>query len=205
MLPRWLDRGARRERRAARRFVLLLRERYGMSGAEARASFRAFYRQAERELAASPERPGPRHGDRLLELESSDESAFLYLARRRDEGVTDDDVRAWWNLEEIERRILRQADEKQRFGILIHHIKAGMTEAEAAERVRKELPIYGDPDDARAGTGDDRPLPDELRDRVERLRRERYRADPGAFLERLERASSFNALARALLREEPRG
>ena len=42
----------------------------------------------------------------------------------------------------------------------------GEDKNEAAAHVRKIHPMYGDPDDTRHTAGDDRPLPYELKDRV---------------------------------------
>ena len=173
-----------------------------MSDAEARGHFRVFFEKAESEFRAlGVSAPRPLDGERMLEQESSDEATFLYLAKRRKEGVTDEDVRGWWNLHDIERRILVQAEEKHRFGLLIHHIKGGMSEAEATARVRREVPVYGDPDAESSGEPDDRPLPDELRDRVERFREEAYADDPGGFVRETEAATSMNALVRKAMRD----
>jgi hypothetical protein len=41
-----------------------------------------------------------------------------------------------------------------------------LSEEEAAKEVKKYFPIFGDPDDTSTSSGDDRPLPCELKDRI---------------------------------------
>ena len=66
---------------------------------------------------------------------------------------------------------------------------------DTVERSRKEL-IFGDPDGTKYLTGDDRPLPDNLRFRVAVYMGKRKRTDPELLANEIAKASSVNALIR---------
>jgi hypothetical protein len=72
---------------------------------------------------------------------------------------------------------------------------------DTVKRSRKE-PLYGNPDDTRYFTGDDRPLPDNLRYRVAVYMGKRKRTEPELLVNEIAKASSVNALIR---REALRG
>jgi hypothetical protein len=64
------------------------------------------------------------------------------------------------------------------------------------KKVEKSLPIYGDPDDTSHKTGDDRPLPDELKNRINIYIEKRVRDNPEKYKNEIEESSTFNALIR---------
>ena len=66
---------------------------------------------------------------------------------------------------------------------------------DTVKRSRKE-PIFGDPDDTRYLTGDDRPLPDNLRFRVAVYMGMRKRTNPELLVNEITKASSVNAWVR---------
>ncbi len=70
-----------------------------------------------------------------------------------------------------------------------------LNEEEAGKRVKKSCPIFGDPDDAHV-TGEDRPLPHELKDRINIYVEKRSQTDPEKLKKEIEGSSSFNALIR---------
>jgi len=132
-----------------------------------------------------------------LDKESTDEEAKSYLAKMRKEGVTDEDIRWWWNRHDLERRMITAADEWFQYALYLKLIKEdGLSRNEAAKRIRKFYPIYGDPDDTSVMAGEDRPLPIELKLRVNIYMTRRRQADSEQFIKDLEESSSFNALIR---------
>jgi hypothetical protein len=140
-------------------------------------------------------------GEILLEREKTDEEVRNAFAPKRAEGVTNEDIALWWNMDDLERRMICRVDEMHRillFEKLVHG--DGVTEPEAARMVAKRFPIYGDPDHLVLGTDDDRPLPFELKWRVNRYLAERTKADPDGFREEAEASTSLNALLRRALR-----
>jgi len=135
-------------------------------------------------------------GDTLLERESTDERTKSMLAKKRDEGVKDEDIRWWWNMYDIERRMMLKVDELHRLALFEKLQEQNNSAEEAAEMVRKSYPIFGDPDDTTNVAGKDRPLPYELKDRVNIYVEKRSQMDPEQFKREIEQSSTVNCLIR---------
>src|SRR5262245_37746132 len=130
------------------------------------------------------------------------------LPLKRADGVTDNDIRWWWSLFDVDRKMLLKTDDFARTTLFLHvlekngHLGKEVAVAKAGVRVRKLHPIYGLPDDdddyaRRTGTGkEDRPLPYELKHRVNQYIERRARRDVEVYKEDIERSTSFNALVR---------
>jgi hypothetical protein len=141
-------------------------------------------------------------GDFLLENESRDKKIKSILAPKRNEGVRDQDIRWWFNMDDLQRTILLRIDEVTRHALFIRLRKEeALSEDEAAKRVRKAYPVFGDPGDTRLATGEDRPLPYELKDRINSYVIKRMQTNPEAFKKEIQRSSTFNALVRGELRK----
>lgn len=76
----------------------------------------------------------------------------------------------------------------------------GLGAEEAGTKVRKFYPIYGDPQDTTHAIGDDRPLPYEIKERVNRYIERRSQADPDKCKKEIEDSTTFNALVRREIR-----
>lgn len=115
----------------------------------------------------------------------------------RSEGATDEDIREFWNLHDLQRRMVLWSEEVFRFATFKDLLAKGLSADEAMMQVRGMFPMYGDPLETQHTTGDDRPLPHELRGRVDR-----YREKWGACViaQGLSAHSSYNAFVRAELR-----
>jgi hypothetical protein len=72
----------------------------------------------------------------------------------------------------------------------------GLNEEEAAKEVRKFHVIYGDPDDTTHTVGDDRPLPEELKDRINIYIIKKSTTDREKYKKEIEGSSTLNALLR---------
>lgn len=121
------------------------------------------------------------------------------VERAKDEGATEEDIRRWWNRDGLQRRLICWAEEVAvREPMFETARRYGLSEEEAEQKVRQFFPLYGDPGDADEPAGEDRPLPHELRDRVERYRREH---DSSEVREKLKDYSSYNALVRDEIRK----
>jgi len=127
-------------------------------------------------------------------------SALVKKARR--EGATDNDIKEWWNLHDLERYMIRVYDNHSQLVSFINGLESGKSEEEAAKGVKKFFPIYGDPDDTSKSIGDDRPLPYELKSRVNRYNERVQRQDPYGrdFKKKIDSYTTFNALIRAEIR-----
>ena len=122
------------------------------------------------------------------------------IAKKKAEGVRQEDIRWWWNLNDIERRMMVKVDDTTRTALFMQELENGKAPAEAAAKVRKFHPMYGDPDDTTHTRGDDRPLPYELKDRINLHIEKRARLDPEKYKAEIEQAPTFNALVRKEIR-----
>ncbi len=139
----------------------------------------------------------PNAGDLILEKEKNDENTRRVLEKKRREGMRDEDIRWWWNLNGVERMMMLKVDEFYRMAL---HIKCreedGMSVEQAAEQIRRSHPIFGNPEDATHTQGDDRPIPEELKGRINIYIEKRMKSDPEKFKAEIKQSTTFNALIR---------
>ena len=139
-------------------------------------------------------------GDRLLEQEPTDPNLAREFQNKRREGVTDEDIRRYWNMRDLERRALEQMYR----GILYATWKAaraeGRSDEEAARHARKFHAYWGVPDDTRVTRDDDRPLPLELMKREDAWFTKERATNPEELKQRMARSTSYNALIREEIR-----
>lgn len=178
-------------------YVQMFQTTEGMSFSEARDTVRMMLKDAKKES----EKEGTAHlphnfGDILLEKESTDEGIQSMLTKLRQEGVRDEDIRFWWNRDDLERRMMQQEDFMSRFSLFLKLRDQGLSPKEAAKGVAKRFPVFGDSDDATLGSGEDRPLPHELKDRVNIWIQRRCGSDPERFEKAIGYSTSVNSLIR---------
>ncbi len=140
-------------------------------------------------------------GDRLLEKEKIDGKTKEKFEIKRKEGVRDEDIRWWFNLDDIERRMMLKVDMAHISTLFISELDKGKIEDDADKTVRKYHPIYGDLNDESHGTGDNRPLPFELKDRIN-IYIEKQGINNPEYKEKIEKSSTFNALVREEIRSK---
>jgi hypothetical protein len=197
--PDW----AEAERRLEPQYVSFFREAMSMPEEIAHEIFKTFAEeQKEAARREGTDRFPASFGDILLEREKTDEKVRDAFAPKRAEGVTEEDIALWWNMHDLERRLICKVDEMNRILLFQNLVQeSGATEPEAARMVAKRFPIYGDPDHLVLETDDDRPLPFELKWRINRYIAERTKADPDGFHEEVESSTSLNALLRRTIRQ----
>ena len=116
--------------------------------------------------------------------------------------MKEEDLRWWWNLNDIERRIMLKQDD---FAIAISFAselkksnelseEKAMDKAEA--QVRKFHLIYGDPKDTTRTSGDDRPLPYELKNKINIYIEKRVEENFKKYKKEVDQSSTLNALIR---------
>ncbi len=186
------------KRRLEEEFVKEFHENMGMSMSEAKGLFRDLFARAKEASIEGKTFNYPLNaGDILLEKEQGDEKIRASLAKKRREGVTTDDIRWWWNRHDLERQLLLEIDQLDRIRRLREYLNEdGFGEKQAAQRIRKSEPVYGDPEDTEHTAGHDRPLPHELRNRIATYMKKRWATDPEKFLLDIDGSSTFNALVR---------
>jgi len=150
-------------------------------------------------------------GDIMLGIEKAEQPNIEKVAeifrrilpQKRAEGVRDEDIRWWWNLNDVERQMMLSIDEFHRLALFINEIKSGKTDKEAGRTVWEAHPIYtnGDPDIKPEQSPfelkrEDFPLPIELKDRVNRYIEKRASDGPEKIKQDLKGFSTFNAFIR---------
>ena len=179
-------------------YLPIFRKMMGMSPAQAKRTFKDLYKKVTEEARKEDTlNLPPDLGDRLLEREAEDKKVSELLAKKSGEGVRDEDICWWWNMHDLERRMISKVDEVFVYALFLRFTKEeGLSAAEANERICKVRPMFGDPTDSRYGRGNDRPLPEELRQRVNAYMTKRARKDPEGLKREVEKCSSFNAFIR---------
>ncbi len=125
------------------------------------------------------------------------ESICKEIPTKRKEGVTDEDISLWWNLCDIERWVTVEYDNELHMACMINYMQNNnLSMDEAMDRLRKYYPLYGDPEDTSNTKGDDRPLPFELKDRVNTYMSKRTVMDLSKYKKEVEQSTTFNALVR---------
>lgn len=129
------------------------------------------------------------------------------LQQKRTEGVKDENIRWWWNLNDVERNMMLSVDEFHRIALFIKEIKSGKPPEGAGKTVWKYHPIYtyGDPNTKPEKSPfevkrEDFPLPIELKDRVNSYIEKRATVDPDKYKQDIEQSATFNALVRKEIR-----
>jgi hypothetical protein len=191
------------EKQLEPQYVSFFRESMSMPEEVAREIFKSFAEeQKEAARRDGTDRLPESFGESLLDREQTDEKVRTAFAPKRAEGVTDEDIALWWNMHDLERRMICRVDEMNRILLFEKLVQgSGMTEPEAAQSVAKRFPVYGDREHLVLGTDDDRPLPFELKWRVNRYLTERTKADPDGLREEADASTSMNALLRKAIRQ----
>jgi hypothetical protein len=196
--PDW----AETEKRLEPQYVSFFRESMGMPEEIAREIFKTFAEeQKDAARREGTDRLPESFGDILLEREPTDEKVRAAFAPKRADGVSDEDIALWWNMHDLERRLICRVDEMNRILLFEKLVQGGVAEPEAARMVAKRFPVYGDPEHLVLGTEDDRPLPFELKWRINRYIAGRTTAETDSFQEEVEASTSLNAILRKAIRQ----
>jgi hypothetical protein len=137
------------------------------------------------------------YGQRMIDTAATDKKVAGEIEKLRKDGVNDDDIKSWWGLHDIERRLLLKLDETNRSGLFLKLTTMDkMPPAEANKIVQKYHPIYGNPEDTSQYKGEDRPLPPELRERITRYIEKEIKKPLEEQQEMLDKFPSLNARIR---------
>ncbi len=182
-------------------YIPQLMEGMDISLPQAQVTFIRLLEQARNEsLDRGTAKLPERYGNLLLASEAEDERIRAMLASRRQEGVRNEDIRWWWNMHDLERRMMLKVDEQRRTTQYLRYRQAGLSKEEAGAKVRTYYPTYGDPDDLPEDKPEDNHLPPELKRRIDRYIEKRMEMDTDGFKQDLEASSTFNALVRREIR-----
>lgn len=139
-------------------------------------------------------------GDEILEREKSSGQINPNFENKRKEGVRDEDIRWWFNLNDIERIMMLKVDELHQATLYMSQLEEGKSPKEALAIVCKYHPRYGDLTGRTYGSEDDRPLPYELKDRINIYIQKRASENSEKYKSEIEQSSTFNALIRKEIR-----
>lgn len=130
-------------------------------------------------------------GDQILAREANEPTWHAWLEMLRAAGVTNDDIRCWWNMCAFEQEMLLKNDDIGRTTTYIGLKMKGLTPEECAIQVHKYHPSFTSP----PGEPPDGPLPVELKRRV-MIYTEKHYNDMAGFRTKVARESTFNAFVR---------
>ena len=121
------------------------------------------------------------YGNWLLKEESKTPKIRRMLNKARADGATNQDIQIWGNMHDLEKRMMVKQDDNTRVAIYVDWLKKNVPKVgdlpeggqekafdDAALHVRKFCTMFGDPVDTKYTSGDDRPLPYELKIRGNR-------------------------------------
>jgi hypothetical protein len=174
----------------------------GLPPPEARRAFWQLLDEIKKESLGTGAATIPKNfGDRLLERELIDDRVKALLEKKRAEGVTDHDIRWWWNMSHLERALMAKLDQLNRQLLIRQFIEdQELSPEEATRKLRTYDPVFGEVDETTTGSVDDKPLPYELKERVRRYVQRRAILDAAALTRDIEGSSSFNHLVRKELK-----
>ena len=132
------------EEQLENRIIQILMEK-GLTRSLAKKMCAEFFYTEIKNIAEQPPVPD-NFGDYLLENEENDESIRQMLALRWDIGVTEQEIRDWWNKAEIERRLIRKCFEMDLKSAFMLFRAKGLSYDEAGKQVRKIMIVYGERD-----------------------------------------------------------
>jgi len=179
----------------------MLVEHRGCSAQQAEETCRGLLAEAEVESRTQGTFGLPRDfGDTMLSSQATDPKFARMVERRRAEGVRDEDIRWWWNMHDLERQMMLQMDMLTRMELAISLVEQGADLDTVGADVRRSHPHYGPPGVPGLDDGEDRPVPFELKDRINRYTEARMLEDPAVLRREIAGFSSVNALLRSEMR-----
>lgn len=184
-------------------YVRVLQKIMGLSLSEAKSTVSDMLNRAKEEsLKEGTSNLSKNYGDMLLERENTDENIKSMLIKKRNEGVRDDDIKWWWNMHDLERRMMIEIDAAKIFATFQKLTKEfNVVEEKALKIIRKSHPIFGNPGDTSDAIGEDRPLPYELMDRINIYIEKMWHADSEKCKKEVEKSSTLNALIRKEIKQ----
>jgi len=136
------------------------------------------------------------YGDILLNEESTNKKIKFGLDQKRIEGVTNEDIKWWWNTPDLSRRMALAMDAANKYAMHELMKKNGLSDDDAWEKIPKYCPIFGDPYDSSNSDNKHDPLPFELMNRINIYVEKRIKINPEQFKEEIENSPNFNSLIR---------
>ena len=174
-------------------YIAMLQEHTHISKKQAKEIINNIIKHAQENLSTSGYLP-KNYGDYLLKNEFNEDWIKDFLAKKRAEGVRNEDIRWLWNMDHLEREVLGEWDQ---YNIAMMYSKFieedGLSKEEALKNVKKARPIYG------TGSPEEKNkdmLPFELRNRVSNYTVKRGMIDPEQLKKEMNEADTCNDFIR---------
>ena len=176
---------------------------FGYTDERAREEVRKVIAECKAQAKAEGwEKRPEKFGNWLLEnAKLGNTMAIKIVEKARRNGVRDEDISNYWNMKEWERRLLIWYDNIFRIAGYEKFLNEGLSEDLAVKKLNKSFPYYGDPDDSSKCSGEDRPLPYEIKDRVNSYMIKCGFSNFEEIEAKLRNYSSVNAFIRAEMRK----
>lgn len=175
-------------------YTAMLQQYAHIPKGEAKEIVKNIIKQAQKNLSKDGYLP-KNYGDYLLKNKSTDDWIKDLLTKKRADGVTDEDIRWLWNMDNLEREVLGEWDQ---YNIAVMYSKFieedGLSKEEALKKVKKARPVYGigSPEEKTK----DNPLPFELKNRVNNYIDKRAMIDPEQLKKEMNEAITCNDFIR---------
>lgn len=138
------------------------------------------------------------YGDLLVKAaKNGDLKAQKIVVNARKEGAVDEDICEFWNLNDLQRRMVFWSENLFRYSSFLSFSENGLNPDDTMAKIRKMFPMYGNPEDTQHVSGDDRPLPHELRNRVDKYR---MKHGSSCIKDKVKNFSTYNAFVREEIR-----
>jgi hypothetical protein len=112
------------------------------------------------------------------------------------DGVRNEDIRWWFGMHLLEREMMMKMDEFYRITLFFAEIADGKTIDEATKKVEKYHPIFDYPENTENQKRENKPLPEQLKDRINIYIGKRTTSESKQYKKDIEDSPSFNALIR---------
>jgi len=133
----------------------------------------------------------------LAQIGKENQGLAEILIKKRGDGVRDEDIIWWWGLPALDRYMMLAMDNLHQAAAHDAALSSGLSEVEANKAVWKQHPCYGEPDEEHdTQVGEDRPIPYELKDRINTYIKKRTGTDAQKYKDEIEQSTSLNALLR---------
>ena len=171
-----------------------------MSRREARKSAKIGVIQCREDAVKDGTLGWSKMGTTIIQAAADDVKPFSEWIRwARREGATDEDICWWWDMHDLERRTMVWAEDVMRAAVFLEARGNGESDEQAARDVRRIFPMYGhNPRATVVLSEQDRRLPHELRDRVNRYCE---RDGHASVAQQASESSSFNAFIRQMIQK----
>ena len=134
----------RREQELERQFIPIIMKDIETKE-QAQLIFQKLLKEAKGDMA-SGSNFSSNMGDYLLKTEKNNARINAMIEKRRLFGVSDEQIRQWWNKDELERGLIKKFSEFQRMAIYSMLKNQGMSSQEAGKKVKMCFPTYGEKD-----------------------------------------------------------